>query len=172
MTRLRQVSFVGLVLFGTQLSIGCCITRPVFPRVYNVVAGTGACITPIFNRPLIGAPLGAAPVGVGGYAEAPFISGPIYDAPIGAPSAAPCTTCGMGGAGMPMASQPHPYTSGPIVVSKPGTLPPVTTIVPGIMPGTTSSGIPHDSSLIVPTVKPPMVQEMHNESKKLVVAGK
>jgi hypothetical protein len=58
------------------------------------------------------------------------------------------------------------------VVSKPGTLPPVTTTVPGIMPGATSSGIPHDSSLIVPTVKPPTVQELHNESKKLIVAGK
>jgi hypothetical protein len=157
MTRLRQLSFVGLVLLGTQLSIGCCINRPVFPRAYNAIVGPGSCcFTPIFGHPVSGAPVGAAPI----------ITGPIYDAP----TAAPCTTCGNGAAGIPIASQP--YTSAPIVVSKPGTLPPVTTTVPGIMPGTTSSGIPHDSLLIVPTVKPPMVQELHNESKKFIVAGK
>ena len=173
MTRLRQLAFVSLVLVGTQITIGCCINRPVFPRAYNAIVGTGPCFTPIFNRPLIGAPYSAAPLAVGGgYFEAPIISGPIYDAPYGAPVAAPCTTCGTGGAGIPMASHPHPHSSAPIVVSKPGTLPVVNTMVPGIMPGTTSSGIPHDSSLIVPTVKPPMVHEMHNESKKVVVAGK
>ena len=155
MTRLRQVSFVGLVLLGTQLTIGCCINRPVFPRAYNAVVGTGACFTPIFSRPLVATPVAAAPI----------ITGPIYDAPM----AAPCANCGTGTAGIPMATIPH--ASAPIVVSKPGSLPPVTTTVPGVMQGPTS-GIPHDSSLIVPTVKPPMVQELHNESKKVVVAGK
>jgi hypothetical protein len=169
MTRLRQAAFVGLVLLGTQVLVGCCINRPVFPRAYNALVGTGQCFTPIFNRPLIGAPYAGAPVG-GGYSEAPIITGPIYDAPVAAPSGMPCASCQGGSAGIPIATQP--YSSAPIVVSKPGTLNPgTTTIVPGIMPGSTSV-IPHDSSLIVPTVKPPMVTELHNESKKVIVAGK
>ncbi len=166
MTRLRQLAFVGLVLLGTQVIVGCCYNRPVvFPRVHNAVVGTAACFTPIFNRPLLGVPYAGAPVG-GGYAEAPvMITGPIYDAPV----ATPCANCPGGGAGIPMPT--YPQASPPSVVSKPGSIPVMNTVVPGIMPGATS-GIPRDSSLIVPTVKPPIVHELHNESKKMVVAGK
>jgi hypothetical protein len=201
MTHIRRWFFLPVVLCGTQLLVGCYLgytNRPVlFPNV---------ALAPAYARPGAGYSCGTScyrefgPSGCGGSllfgppaGFGPVVSGPVYDAPIAVTPGYPllpayghdvplsggylppgvttpgCTNCGQGGgqppAGIPIAGLP----GGPPIATSGSTYPP---------PAGPVHGVPYDSGMIVPTVKPPsgsvplqMPSEV-KESKKIVAAGK
>ena len=180
----RRLVLFGFILVGSQLASGCYCYRPlVFPRLQS--CATGGC-GPVFPR-LAGA---IAPPVYGG----PAVSGPVYDAPIGyggvsygGPISSGMTMgepgCASCSQGIPLASAP--FSGGPIagtsymvppnMVAPGGSAPVPNGAVPMVMPGASTGGVPFDSSLVTPTVKPPIVNTKKldtRENKGVLTAGK
>lgn len=181
----RRIVLFGLILVGSQLASGCYCYRPlVFPRLQSCATGgcgpvfprlAGAIAPPVYGGPSVGGPVYDAPISHGGPV---YGGGPVFGGgPVGEMG---CTNCSQG---IPLASAP--FSGGPIagtsyivppnMVAPGGSASMPNGAIPMVMPGASTSGVPFDSSLVTPTVKPPIVNTKKldtPENKGVLTAGK